>query len=208
MFSEEQPALKHLPETSFHFFKIGSRKVSSRDSHIEVEGAYYPVPPKYMGRSVQVHYNSRWVKVFYRQELIQHLSTIGKGRFHPDRSCLPANKDWQQKNYLFYLYNRCSMIGSSVLEWAKLAEAQRQERAYRSIQGIVALSGKYSYSIINAACQQCIVQNVFSYHLVKELAEAIRIQNQIQKELNFTQESAYIRSPKVYHDLMSGDEHG
>jgi len=208
MFSEEQPALKALPSDSFHFFKIGSRKVSSTDSHIEVAGAYYPVPPKYMGRRVQVHFNSRWVKVFYRGELIQHLGAIGKGRFHPDRSCLPPNKDWQKESYLRYLFSRCSLIGSSVLEWAKRAETHRQERAYRSIQGIVALSGKYAFSIINTACQRSIEHNTFSYHLVKQLAESIRIEKQVQKEINFTQESEYIRSPKTYQELISGDENG
>jgi hypothetical protein len=161
-----------------------------------------------MGRSVQVHYNSRRIKVFYREELIQHLSTVDKGHFHSDRSCLPPNKDWQQNNYLRYLFNRCSTIGSSVLKWAKLAKEYRQERAYRSIQGIVALSGKYPFSIIDAACQQCIEKNVFSYHIVKELAEVIRIEKQVQKEINFTQESEYIRSPKAYHKLISGEDHG
>jgi transposase len=208
MFSEEQPVLKPLPSDSFHFFKIGSRKVSSTDSHIEVAGAYYPLPPKYMGRRVQVHYNSRWIKAFYRGELIQHLSTIGKGRFHPDRSCLPPNKDWQKENYLRYLFSRCSLIGSSVLEWAKRAEIHRQERAYRSIQGIVALSGKYAFSVINTACRRSIKHNVFSYHLVKQLAESIRIEKQVQKEINFTQESEYIRSPKAYQELISGDDNG
>jgi len=136
MFREEQPALNPLPSDSFNFFKIGHRKVSSTDSHIEVAGAYYPVPPKYMGRSVRVHYNSRSVRVFYREELIQHLSAIEKGRFHTDRSCLPANKNWQKDNYIHFLYRKCTMIGPSVLEWAKLAKEYRQERAYRSIQGI------------------------------------------------------------------------
>jgi hypothetical protein len=183
MFHEEQPALQALPSDTFQFFKIGSRKVNSSDSHIEVAGAYYPVPPKFMGKRVQVHYNSRWVKVYYGGELIQHLGAIEKGRFHPDRSCLPAHKNWQQNNYLRYLFKRCSLMGSSVLEWAKQAEAHRQERAYRSIQGVVALSGKYPYSVINAACQRSIENNTFSYHLVKQLAEVIRIEKQVQKEI-------------------------
>ena len=208
MFCEEQPALKALPSDPFHFFKIGSRKVSFTDSHIEVRGAYYPVPPQFMGKRVQVHYNTRWIKIFYRGELIQYLSAIEKGRFHPNRSCLPPNKDWQKDNYLRYLFTRCSTIGPSALEWAKLAEQHRQERAYRSIQGIVALSGKYAFSIINAACQRCIEHNAFSYHLVKQLAEVIRIEKQVQREINFTQESEYIRSPKVYQKLIAGDNHG
>jgi hypothetical protein len=99
------------------------------------------------------------------------------------------------------------MIGSSVLEWAKKAETHRQERAHRSIQGIVALSGKYPFAVINAACQRSIEHNVFSYHLVKQLAEAIRIEKQVQKEINFIQDSEYIRPPKVYQALISGENH-
>jgi hypothetical protein len=208
MFSEEQPALKPLPAAPFNFFRLGSRKVSSRDSHIEVGGAYYPVPPKYMGHTVQVHFNQRWVKVFYRGELIQHLGTVEKGRFHSDRSCLPENKDWQQKRYLVYLFDRCLKIGPHVLQWARLAEKVRFERAYRSIQGVVVLAGKYPSAIINDACRQSITQNVFSYHLIKELAESIRIRQKVQKEINFIQESEYIRSPKTYQKLISGEDHG
>ena len=208
MFLEEQPVLRPLPSEPFHFFKIGSRKVSSTDSHIEVAGAYYPVSPKFMGKRVQVHYNSRWVKIFYNGELVQHLSAIEKGRFHPDRSCLPANKTWQKDGYINYLFSKCSRIGSSVLEWAKEAEAERQERAYRSIQGIVALSGKYPFSIINAACQKSMENQAFSYHVVIQFAEAIRIEKQVQKEINFTQESKYIRPPKAYQELISGAYHG
>jgi len=208
MFKEEQPHLKPLPAGFFAFFKIGHRKVCSTDSHIEVAGAYYPVPPKFMGRRVQVHYNSRWIKVFYNGELIQHLTAIEKGRFHPDRSCLPPNKDWHKERYIQYLFSKCKMIGSSVLEWAKQAEAYRQERAYRSIQGIVALKGKYPFSIINAACQKSIEHKAFSYHVVIQFAEAIRMEKQVQKEINFTQENAYIRSPKAYQKLMNGKENG
>ena len=208
MFSEEQPTLKPLPATPFIFFKLGSRKVSSRDSHIEVGGAYYPVPPKHMGHTVQVHFNQRWVKVFYRGELIQHLGTVEKGHFHPNRSCLPENKDWQPKKYLLYLFGRCLKIGPHVLKWARLAEKVRRERAYRSIQGVVVLAGKYPAAIINDACRQSIAQNVFSYHLIRELAESMRLQKQVQKEIQFTQESDYIRSPKVYQRLVNGEDHG
>jgi transposase len=208
MFKEEQPFLKPLPVNPFAFFKIGTRKVSGVDSHIEVQGAYYPIPPRYMGRQVKVHYNSIWVKVFYQDEMIQHLSAIEKGRFHPDRSCLPTQKNWNQQKYIQYLMRRCSVIGPSVLMWAKMAEANRQERAYRSIQGILSLSKKYPYSTINTACQKSIEQNVFSYHIVKELAESIRIQKQVQQEINFTQESQYIRSPQEYQNLITGDANG
>jgi hypothetical protein len=174
------------------------------DSHIEVSGAFYPVPPKYMGKQVTVHFNSQWVKVYYQSHLIQFLSTVQKGRFHPNKSCLPSYKNWSQEKYIQHLFSQCSKIGPSVLKWATLAEVERQQRAYRSIQGIVALSKTYPHFIINLACQKSIEQNVFSYHIVKQFAEAIRIQKEIQQEINFTQESDIIRSPEEYQHLFSG----
>jgi hypothetical protein len=104
--------------------------------------------------------------------------------------------------------NRCAVIGPAVLEWANLAVSRRQERAYRSIQGVVALSKKYPYRVIERACSRCTQQNVFSYHIVKERAEEARIQEKIQEELTFTQESQYIRSPREYQNILNGENHG
>ena len=206
MFQEEKPLLQPLPQNPFLFFKIGSRKVNPIDSHVEIAGAFYPVPPKYMGRRVTVHYNSQWVKIYYQDEQIQFLSTVQKGRFHPDKSCLPEHKTWNQNRYVQFLLDQCNQIGPSVLKWAKLAETQRQQRAYRAIQGVVTLAKTYPHAIINLACQKCIEGQVFSYHIVKQHAESLRIQSQIQQEIQFTQESDLIRSPDEYQSLFSGGQ--
>lgn len=206
MFEEEKPFLQPLPKEPYAFFKIGVRKVNVLDSHIEVNGAYYPVPPEYMGRQVVVHYNTEWVKVFFQNKRIQFLSAVSKGRFHPDRSCLPADKSGSQSQYVQYLFDRCSDIGPSVMKWAELAEQEKKQRAYRSIQGIVSLTKKYPDETINHACRQSIDKNAFSYHVVKELAEALVIQKSIQKEIQFSQQSDIIRPLLEYRNLLTGDE--
>lgn len=209
MFEEEKPHLQSLPNTAFAYFKIGTRKVNVVDSHIEVAGAYYPIPPQYMGKLVMVHFNQQWVKVFYQSKLIQFLSTVDKGRFHPDRRCFPEHKNFNQNKYVEYLFTQCENIGPAVLQWARQAEQQRQQRAYRSIQGIVALAKKYPYATINQACQQSINQNTLSYHVVKKSAEQIRIQKQIQVDIQFTQQDDIIRSPLEYQHLLTEEaSHG
>jgi transposase len=154
MFEEEKNALQPLPQEPFLFFKIGTRKVNALDSHIEVNGAYYPIPPRYMGKSVTVHYNSQWVKAFYQEERIQFLATVPKGHFHPDKTCFPLHMSRSQDQYIQYLFEQCTHIGPAVIRWARFAEADRQHRAYRSIQGAVALAKKYPHSVINLACQR------------------------------------------------------
>jgi len=206
MFQEEKPTLLPLPDSPYAFFKIGLRKVNSLDSHIEVAGAYYPIPPVYMGKQVTVHFNSTLIKVFYQDRLIQKLSAISKGHFHPDKSCLPENKNYNQLRFLQRLFDQCEQIGPSVVTWAKEAEKTRGQSAYRAILGIVTLSKKFSPEIINWACQQSVTQNVFNYHIVKELAEARSAQLKIQYEIHFLQEDELIRSPKEYQELLLGKE--
>ncbi|UCE54085.1 MAG: IS21 family transposase [Desulfobacterales bacterium] len=210
MFEEEKPYLSALPQEPFVFFKFGPRKVSAVDSHIEVAGAYYPIPPKYMGQYVMVHYNSKWVKVFSQnsRELIQFLTTVPKGRFHPDRSCLPPHKYWSQDKLVQHLFQRCTEIGPSVVKWAELAEQQRQQRAYRSIQGVIALTKKYPAHTINRACLRSIESRALSYHVVSRFAEEIRIQQEIQHEIQFTQASDVIRSPLDYQHIFQEVNNG
>src|SRR5205807_1644755 len=51
----ERAALGRLPADRFPCFREGRRKVQ-RDGHVEVDKAYYSVPPEYLGRPVWV----RW----------------------------------------------------------------------------------------------------------------------------------------------------
>lgn len=204
MFEEERPYLRALPQQPFVFFKFGQRKVSVLDSHIEVAGAYYPIPPQYMGHYVMVHYNRNWIKVFNQQtrQLIQFLTTVPEGRFHPDRSCLPQHKYWSQDQLVQHLFQRCAEIGPSVIKWAELVEQQRQQRAYRSIQGVIALTKKYPCHTINLACQKSMESHSLNYHIVSRFAEELCLQQQIQHEIQFTQDSDVIRSPLDYQHIF------
>jgi len=203
MYQEEITSLKPLPETSFPLFKIGERKVNAVDSHIEVAGAYYPVPPQYMGQKVMVHYNQKWIKVYANQQLIQYLSTTTKGHFHPDKSCLPVHKTLSQAAYLHRLYEQCRRIGPAVLEWAQQATTERSQVACRAIAGVVSLARKYPYEIINQACRQSMEKSIFNYHVVKEQVDALVAQKRIQQKIPFIQESDIIRLPSEYQKILS-----
>ena len=143
MYAEELPHLQALPEREFAFFKIGTRKVSNTDSHIEVAGAYYPVPPRLMGRTVVVHFNSLWVKVFHSEDLVQCLSAVEKGHFHPDKSCLPENKAMDHNRWQERTLAMCHGIGVEAGKWADACLQNRGFAAWRSIQGVATLAKKY-----------------------------------------------------------------
>lgn len=203
MFTEESPVLKALLQKPYAFFKIGTRKVSVMDSHIEVQGAYYPVSPQYMGQRVTVHYNSQSVKVYYQDVLIQHLSTIDKGHFHPDRSCLPALKTMDRNTWQENILQRCQEMGSDVRHWADQVINSRDLLGYRSIQGVLSLHKKYPKDALNHACKTACERQSFSYKLVKHYLEEMHIkQHDPQTQLTLQQEGELIRSPQHYAELI------
>ena len=59
----ERAALLPLPSEPFPSFHEARRTVH-RDGHVEVEHAYYSVPPEYLARRVWVRWDARLVRVF------------------------------------------------------------------------------------------------------------------------------------------------
>jgi hypothetical protein len=62
MFAEEKPALLPLPFEPFRYYQYGERTVQL-DGCVEVEAAYYGVPPGWIGRRVQVQWDLRQVRL-------------------------------------------------------------------------------------------------------------------------------------------------
>src|SRR3954453_21503428 len=62
MFAEERPLLLPLPLEPFRYYRYGERTVHL-DGCVEVEAAYYGAPPGWIGRRVQVQWNSAHVRL-------------------------------------------------------------------------------------------------------------------------------------------------
>jgi len=207
MFSEEQPVLQPVPGKSFAHFHVGSRKVNALDSHVEVNGAFYPIPPKYMGKQVTVHFNSKWVKVLYRGKVIQWLGVTRKGSFHSDRSCLPENKSMDQNAWQKKLLRTCDESGGDVRCWADQALSERGLLAYRAIQGVLSLRSKYPLRDLNRACKLACERGSFSYHLIRNYLEGgIMKQEEQQLDQRLQQTSDIIRSPLEYAHMIEAFE--
>ena len=77
----EQRALLPLPMSRFPSFREAKRIVN-RDAHVEVDKAFYSVPPEYLGRKVWVRWDGRLVRIFDRhmQQIAMHVKGEA-GRF-------------------------------------------------------------------------------------------------------------------------------
>ena len=62
MCAEERPALGPLPLEPFRYYRYGERTVHL-DGCVEVEAAYYGVPPAWIGHRVHVQWNDLYVRI-------------------------------------------------------------------------------------------------------------------------------------------------
>lgn len=207
MYEAEHPYLQAVPEREYAFFKIGERKVSATDSHIEVNGAYYPVPPQYMGQKVTVHFNSQTVSVYSKNKLIQQLGVIGKGRFHPDQSCLPHKTLYDRNKQQKELLEKCHRGGATLGQWAEATIASRGLPGYKAIQGVLALQIHYTTQRFSEALQIALQRQAYSSKLVKHILveQALRQDAQDGTRKPLIQNSELIRSPKEYGNLLNAE---
>ena len=88
----ERPALLPLPLESFPSFHEARRKVH-RDGHIEVDHAYYSVPPEYLARRSGFAGTARLVRIFNdRMEPLEVHVKKEPGRFSTKRTHIAAEK--------------------------------------------------------------------------------------------------------------------
>lgn len=146
LFKVEQPALVALPASLFPCFKEGPRTVH-RDGHIEVEKAFYHVPPEYLRQDVWARYDSREVRIFAKTPSgpLKHIQThrrLEPGQFTNPRGIgggvgsLQANLD--------YWHKRASNLGSSCQRWAETLVRNRGIESMRSLMGLVSLVERHS----------------------------------------------------------------
>src|SRR6202035_634603 len=82
----ERAALLPLPVEPFPSFREGRRTVH-RDGHVEVDHAYYSVPPEYLACGVWVRWDARLVRIFNdRMEPLGVHVKQEPGRFSTKRS--------------------------------------------------------------------------------------------------------------------------
>ena len=198
-FEAERPALGPLPASRFPSFREGRRKVN-RDGHIEVDKAYYSVPPEYLGRRVWVRWDSRLVRVFnHRFEQITVHARHEPGRFstqgrHIDpRKCSPIERGAS------HLLSRAGRIGPASARWAEQVIAQRGVQGVRVVMGLLSLAERHPCDRVEQACEIALTHGAYRLGTLRRL---IQRQGDRQEQFRFIDEHPIIRSLSDYGDLV------
>lgn len=209
----EREALLPLPAGRFPLFREARRTVH-RDGHVEVDKAYYSVPPEYVGRSVWVRWDGRLVRIFIerkRRDAPERLEQIAlhaqhePGRFSTQGEHIHSRKISSVERGGTYLLSRAALLGSNVERWAKAMLQARGVQGVRVLAGLVSLGGRYRCDQIDRACAVALTHEAFRLRAVREL---IKREGPKQEAFEYLAEHEIIRDLAGYDQLVRASLQG
>jgi hypothetical protein len=165
----ERPALQPLPAEAFPLFQTGERTVHA-DGHVEVAGAFYPVPLALLGTRVRVQWDAKLVRVYAGDTLAAVHHVVRAGTYA--RAPGDTTASTRQQAFVDRLLGQCERVGPVLRQWADGALAQRGVRAIRLIQGVVRLTRQHPRERVLAAVTTALAQQHFRYQTIRTLTEA------------------------------------
>lgn len=164
----EQPALQALAGEAFPYFASGERTVHT-DGHVEVAGAFYPVPLALLGQRLRVRWDAHLVRVFDGDTLVIVHGRVAAGVFAPRAG--EAEASTRQHAYVDRLVGQCARVGPALQQWAEAALAARGVRAIRLIQGVLGLTRRHPRERVLAAVTDAHAHQHFRYQTIRQLVE-------------------------------------
>ncbi len=166
----EKPALKPVPVERFSLFEVGTRRVHL-DGYIEVDRAFYAVPHHLLGEEVRTYWDDRLVRIYHQGQCVGVYTKASPGTFRSMDEYRPAHKPARQQAYQENLLTKSEHIGPRAHSWAKAAIEERDVRAYRLLQGMIALTRKYPKESVDWACGIALEHRLFRYKALRRLVE-------------------------------------
>jgi transposase len=192
MFAEEKPFLLPLPVEPFRYYQHGQRVVHL-DGCVEVEAAYYGLPPGWIGRSVQVQWDELFVRILDPRtgQLVREHVRQKRGWYriqeqdHPQRTPLRISQ----------LLWRATRVGPQAGALCNLIYQHEAEVGVRRILGVLALAKKFGTVAVEDACAAALEMGVHEYRFVRRYLER-------GPQLTLRQVDPLIRELVHYRDLI------
>ncbi len=193
MFAEEKPSLLALPLEPFRYYQYGERVVHL-DGCVEVEAAYYGLPPGWIGRSVKVQWDALHVRILHpgtNQLLREHLRQK-RGWYRMQAEDYPKSMPFSTAQLL----HRAGRAGKQIGVLSVAIYQRQGEAGIRRILGILSLAQKYGTAAVEDACAAALEIGVPDYRFVRRYLER-------RPQLTLRQVDPLIRELTEYRDFIN-----
>lgn len=193
MFAEEKPLLLPLPIEPFRYYQYGERVVHL-DGCVEVEGAYYGLPPGWIGRLVKVQWDSFHVRILnpVTQQLVREHIRQRRGGYRIKNEDYPKKTPWSTVQLLA----RAARAGTHIGQLCNAIHHEEGEPGIRRILGVLSLAKKYGVDAVEDACAAALELGVRQYRFVRRYLDR-------RPQLTLRQIDPLIRELTEYRDLIN-----
>lgn len=195
----EKAALLPLPSGRLASFRESQRRVH-RDGHVEVEKAYYSVPPEYVGQSVWARWDGRVVRVFNERlvQIAMHAQQL-PGQFSTHDQHIVTEKINAVEHGAEYLLVKVRRLGTACTRWAEAMLQSRGVAGVRVLQGLLCLARKNTSAALEKACSAAHAHGEYRLRTVRAL---LKRQDVTQPLFEFMDEHPLIRPLSDYGQFV------
>lgn len=168
MFAEEKPHLLPLPAEPFRYYAYGTRTVHL-DGAVEVEGAYYHLPPGHIGRQVAVQWDALHMRILEPKtgELLREHVRQKRGY----RRIRDEDRPKRTPATTLQLLARAERAGPRVGAVCRTIHRQEGEPGVRRILGVLSMVKRYGSAHADEACAAALELELPTYRFVRRWLE-------------------------------------
>ena len=193
MFAEEKPFLLPLPLEPFRYYQHGQRVVHL-DGCVEVEAAYYGLPPGWIGRLVRVQWDELYVRILDPNNglLLREHVRQKRGWYRIKEEDHPKHRPLRVSQLLW----RAGRAGTHIGTLCNLIYSQLGEPGVRRVLGVLSLAKKFGPAAVEQACAVALEVGVHELRFVRRYLER-------GPQLTLRQVDPLIRELVQYRDLIN-----
>jgi len=173
---EEQHLLQPLPEEPFSINHAAECKVQ-KNYHILLgeDWHQYSVPFSYIGKVVQVIYDTDNVEIFYKhQRIALHVRSYKKNDYTTLKEHMPEShrryaeqQGWDQE----YFLKNAEKVGTATHQYMSQVLESRQftQQTYNACLGLLRMARTYGHDRMEAACRRGLRGRSFNYRTISNI---------------------------------------
>ena len=173
----ELPEMRDLPLTPFELFDYKKCKVHP-DCHIRHQRNYYSVPHRFVGKEIELKFNSKMVYAYSdADEIAVHAVAMGNSIFVTNKGHYPEGKLLDTNFHILSSLEKSKRIGpNTALLVKRLFEIQRNHplRNLTKVMGVLELKNKFSIDAIEYGAEAALESNKLNYNYIKNCAKNYR----------------------------------
>ena len=170
----DRTALRPLPPTRMPIVRFKSVGVNI-DYHVELDGHYYSVPHRLVGKKLELRVSSTTLEAFFGQQRVAvHAYSAVKGGFTTLPEHMPAShrahREWTPGKLLAW-GEHIGVACAAVVRW-QMEHRPHPEQGYRACLGLQSLARRFGHERMEAACARAMAIRSPTYQSIKAILKS------------------------------------